>query len=184
MRRLLVTAVVTTSLTGLAACTSTAGQRAATTGPAPVSTAVTANAVVRSVTDGDTVNVTIDDQQEAVRLIGIDTPEVKDPDKPVECYGEAASAHTKQLLPKGTPVRLERDAEARDKYGRLLAYVYRASDGLFVNLDLARQGYADVLSIPPNIAHAEDFRAAVAAARAADVGLWGACSAFGVPAVG
>ena len=75
-------------------------QRATATGPAPVSTAMAANATVRSVTDGDTIDVTIGDQQEAVRLIGIDTPEVKDPDKPVECYGEAASAFTKQLLPR------------------------------------------------------------------------------------
>ena len=156
MRRLPVTAavaaLVAASLGALASCTSTPSPAAGARSPA--STALAANAVVRSVTDGDTINVSLGDQHEAVRLIGIDTPEVKDPDKPVECYGEAASTYTKQLLPKGTAVRLERDAEARDKYGRLLAYVYRAGDGLFVNLELARQGYANVLSIPPNIAHA------------------------------
>jgi micrococcal nuclease len=181
MRRLLVT-LAAASL--LASCASAPGQGATSIEPHPSSTALAPNAVVRSVTDGDTINVSIGDQHEAVRLVGIDTPEVKDPQKPVECYGEAASTFTKQLLPKGTAVRLERDAEARDKYGRLLAYVYRAGDGMFVNLELARQGYAAVLTIPPNVAHAQDFEAAVAAARAANLGLWGACPAFGVPAAG
>ena len=75
-------------------------------------------------------------RDERVRLIGIDTPETVDPRKPVQCFGKEASDHTKALLPAGTAVRLERDAEARDRYDRLLAYVYRASDGLFVNLEL------------------------------------------------
>lgn len=132
-------------------------------------------------TDGDTVGVKVDGKNETVRLIGIDTPEVKDPDRPVECYGEVASAFTKQLLPKGTAVHLVRDVEARDRYGRLLAYVYRAHDGLFVNLELARLGYADVFTIPPNVAHAQDLRTAVAEARSAGRGLWGSCAGFGVP---
>ena len=100
-----------------------------------------------------------------MRLIGIDTPETKDPDEPVQCFGPAATEATEALLPRGTPVRLERDAEPRDQYGRLLAYVYR-TDGMFVNLELAEQGLADVLSIAPNTAHAGDLRAAVDRARA------------------
>jgi micrococcal nuclease len=182
MRRLLLTLALACSV---AACTRSAPSPVATQRPgATASTALAANATVRSVTDGDTIGVVVDGQDEVVRLIGIDTPEVKDPQKPVQCYGEAASAFTKQVLPKGTAVRLERDVEARDRYGRLLAYVHRASDGLFVNLELARQGYADVLTIPPNVAHAGDFRAAVASAREARRGLWGSCTGFGVPAAG
>lgn len=186
MRRLAVALLVVITVVGGSSCapapTAAPTGRAASTSAA--TTVLAANATVRYVTDGDTIGVSIGGQNETVRLIGIDTPEVKDPDRPVECYGEAASAFTKQLLPKGTAVHLVRDVEARDKYGRLLAYVYRAEDGLFVNLELARQGYANVLTIPPNVAHAQDFRTAVADARSAGRGLWGGCASFGVPAGG
>jgi micrococcal nuclease len=141
----------------------------------PIATAVPTNATVARVVDGDTVDVSIGGHQERVRLIGIDTPETKDPDRPVECYGPEASAITESLLPRGTAVRLERDLEPRDDYGRLLAYVYRGADGLFVNLDLARRGAAEVLSIRPNVAHAREIAAAVEDARRAHRGRWGAC---------
>jgi micrococcal nuclease len=124
--------------------------------------------------DGDTIDVDIGGHEERVRLIGIDTPETKDEDAPVQCYGPEASALTELLLPPGTAVRLERDVEARDDYGRLLAYVHRA-DGLFVNLELARQGAATVLSIRPNTAYAEVIARSVDEARRAGRGLWGAC---------
>jgi micrococcal nuclease len=130
--------------------------------------------VVDHVVDGDTVDVRIDGRAERVRLIGINTPETKDPRRPVQCYGPEASALTTLLLPAGTGVRLERDVEARDDYGRLLAYV-RRSDGLFVNLELARQGSAVVLSIRPNTAFAAVIAAAADEARRAGRGLWGAC---------
>jgi micrococcal nuclease len=97
------------------------------------------------------------------------------PNSPVECFGPEASATTKALLPEGTPVRLERDVEARDDYGRLLAYVTRATDGLFVNLELVRQGYAVLLTFPPNVAHVDDFVDAAEEASAAGRGLWAAC---------
>jgi micrococcal nuclease len=129
-------------------------------------------AVVKRVVDGDTIVVHVGGRDERVRLIGIDTPETVDPRKPVQCFGKEASDHTKALLPAGTAVRLERDAEARDRYGRLLAYVYRASDGLFVNLELARDGYAQLLTIPPNVTYVDQLRAAVAAARHEGRGLW------------
>ena len=132
-------------------------------------------ATVVDVVDGDTIDVRIAGRDERVRLIGIDTPETVDPDRPVGCYGPEASARTKDLLPAGTAVRLERDVEARDRYGRLLAYVYRSEDGLFVNLSLAVDGYADALVIEPDTAHAGDIGAAVADARAAGRGMWGAC---------
>jgi micrococcal nuclease len=145
-------------------------------GPAPP-----ANAVVTSVVDGDTIVVRVGGGVEHVRLIGIDTPETVAPTKPVMCFGKEASAETTALLPAGTAVELVRDVEPRDDYGRLLAYVYRAADGLFVNLRLAEDGLADALSIAPNTTHADAFRAAVAAARAARRGLWGACHRFGEP---
>jgi micrococcal nuclease len=143
---------------------------------------VAANATVTSVVDGDTIVVRAGGRTEHVRLIGIDTPETVDPDRPVMCFGPEASAETKRLLPPGTPVELVRDPDARDAYGRLLAYVYRATDGLFVNLALAQGGFADALSIAPNTTFADDFRRAVAAARAGHAGLWGACAHFGQPA--
>src|SRR4029453_3783355 len=95
-----------------------------------------ANAVVVSVTDGDTIVVRVGGRDEHVRLIGIDTPETVAPTKPVMCFGGEASHETAALLAPETPVQLVRDVEARDDYGRLLAYVYRVPDGLFVNLHL------------------------------------------------
>ena len=129
--------------------------------------------VVR-VVDGDTVEVRIGGREETVRLIGIDTPETVDPRSPVECFGEEASDRAKALLPVGTEVRLVADVEPRDRYDRLLAYVYR-DDGTFVNLALVEDGYASVLTYPPNVAHASEFTAAAARAREGGRGLWGAC---------
>jgi micrococcal nuclease len=130
--------------------------------------------VVR-VVDGDTIVVRLAGGEETVRLVGIDTPETVDPRRPVGCFGFEASRRTKALLPVGTRLRLERDVEARDRYGRVLAYVYRADDHTFVNLALAEEGYAEPLTIPPNVTYADRFAAAAAAARAAGRGLWGAC---------
>ena len=130
---------------------------------------------VTKITDGDTIHVRIGGGDETVRLIGIDTPESVDPRSPVECFGLEASAHLKELIPTGTAVRLVRDVEARDRYHRLLAYVYRVPDGLFVNRQMALDGYANVLTFPPNVAHVDDFVAAVRDAREADRGLWAAC---------
>src|SRR5205085_5120895 len=102
--------------------------------------------VVRAV-DGDTIVVRISGHEENVRILGIDTPETHKPDTPVECYGPEASARMAALLQPGTTVRLVRDIEARDKYGRLLAYVYRDTDGLFIDLTMVSEGYAGTLSI-------------------------------------
>lgn len=130
--------------------------------------------VVR-VVDGDTIVARLPGGEESIRLIGIDTPETVDPRKPIQCFGREASERTKALLPPGTTIRLERDAEARDHFGRLLAYVHRADDGTFVNLALAEEGYAQPLTIPPNVAYAARFSAAAADARQQGRGLWGAC---------
>jgi micrococcal nuclease len=131
--------------------------------------------VVR-VVDGDTLVVHIAGADERVRLLGIDTPESVAPDRPVECFGKEASGRTAQLLPPGTVVRLERDVEARDRYRRLLAYVTRVDDDTFVNLALLEEGFADVLVIEPNGAHAAAFAVAMGSARDAGRGMWGACA--------
>lgn len=127
------------------------------------------------VVDGDTVDIDLDGHTERVRLIGVNTPETKHPTKPVECFGPEASAYMTQLLPKGTTVRIERDVEARDRYGRMLLYLYLGSDNLFINLDLVARGYGTPMSIEPNTFHRNDFVRAAAQAEAANVGLWKAC---------
>ncbi|MEJ5254513.1 MAG: thermonuclease family protein [Acidimicrobiales bacterium] len=137
---------------------------------------------VVEVVDGDTVVVRMGRVDEHVRLIGVDTPETKHPSKPVECFGREASAFTRAVLPTGTVVRLERDVEERDAYGRLLAYVWRAADGVFVNRELVAQGYAAALTIPPNVRHTDELVSAAARARERGAGLWGACGGPGVPA--
>lgn len=157
---------------GGAACSGAARTEPTAT---PLPTPLTPNGVVRYVVDGDTVDIEINGTEERVRLIGIDTPETKKPNTPVECFGPEASAFTTALLPVGTPLHLERDVEGRDKYQRLLAYVYLA-DGTFVNLEIVSRGYAHLLTIPPNVAHVDEFVSAARAAEAANTGLWGGCT--------
>ncbi len=142
-------------------------------GPPAVALAEGDDTSVESVVDGDTIVVAGGTR---VRLIGIDTPETKDPRKPVQCFGREASAFTSSLLQAGTPVRLVYDVERLDRYGRTLAYVYRLADGLFVNAALVADGYASVATFPPNVAHVDDFTALAAAARDANRGLWSACA--------
>lgn len=131
-------------------------------------------ATVVRVVDGDTLEVELDSGSERVRLLGIDTPETVHPDKPVECFGPEASDRMKQLAPPGTALRLERDTELRDRFGRLLAYAY-LPDGTFVNLSMVSDGYATTLNIDPNRAHRDELSAAQREAKAAGLGLWGAC---------
>jgi micrococcal nuclease len=130
---------------------------------------------VERVVDGDTLVVRVSGRRERVRLIGMDTPESVKPNTPVQCFAVAASNRTKALLPAGTPVRLVGDVEERDRYKRLLAYVYRVRDNLFVNLTLVREGYAVPYTFPPNVAHTDEFVAAARDARDAGHGLWSAC---------
>ena len=108
------------------------------------------DATVVSVTDGDTIRARFDDsgETERVRLTGIDTPETKDPRSVVECFGAEASAETHKLLPQGTAVRLETDVDFRDRFGRVLAYVWRVDDGLFVNAALVKGGLGRAVSLP------------------------------------
>ncbi|MEO6629941.1 MAG: thermonuclease family protein [Aquihabitans sp.] len=136
-----------------------------------------ARATVVHVVDGDTVDLHLaGGGEERARLLGIDTPETVKPNTPVQCFGPEASAHTKALLSPHTPVLIQRDQEARDRYGRLLVYLWRARDGLFVNADLVAQGFARTLSISPNTAHRSDLASTAATARTARTGLWGLCA--------
>ena len=126
------------------------------------------DAVVQRVVDGDTVVLS---GVGKARLIGIDTPEVYGR---VECYGPAASAYTKRLLPRNAGVRYRLGVEPRDRYGRALVYLW-TRDGRFVNAQLARDGYAVQLTIAPNDEYAARFRVLVRDARAARRGLWRSC---------
>ena len=141
----------------------------------------TPNATVERIVDGDTIVVLIGGRQETVRLIGIDTPESVAPTRPVQCFGKEASLHLEAVLPEGTEITLVRDIEARDAYQRLLGYVVRSSDGLFVNLELVAAGYAAVLNYPPNDHYAGVLGRAEADAVAAGRGLWGQCGGPDVP---
>ena len=132
-------------------------------------------AVVIDVVDGDTVDLDIAGTRERVRLLGVDAPESVHPSMPVQCFGEEASAALAELLPRGSIVRLERDIEARDRYDRLLLYLYRSEDDLPVNLWLVRRGLADTAFYEPNTARAPELTRAKGAARAEGTGLWGAC---------
>jgi micrococcal nuclease len=133
----------------------------------------TYRATVVKTIDGDTIVVRFrDGREETVRLLGVDTPETHHPTKPVQCYGPEAEDHTRARL-LGRAVTLERDAEARDKYGRFLAYVI--VDGARYNDELLREGYARLLVIAPNGAHARPMLAEELAAQQARLGLWSAC---------
>ena len=126
------------------------------------------------VVDGDTIRVVEDGQEEAVRYIGVDTPESVKPGSRVECFGKAASRANEALV-EGEQVRLVEDVEERDRYGRRLAYVYRERDGLFVNAELVRRGFATAATFPPNVAHADEFADLARTARRDQRGLWSAC---------
>jgi micrococcal nuclease len=130
---------------------------------------------VVDVVDGDTVRVRLGRETETVRYIGVDTPETVQPGAPVECYGKRASGFNRRLV-NGRRVRLLLGRERRDRYGRLLAYVYRAgSERRSVNAALIAAGYGTVLTIPPNTRHADRYRRLERRARHRGLGLWGAC---------
>jgi micrococcal nuclease len=132
--------------------------------------------VVR-VVDGDTVKVRLEspDRTETVRYIGVDTPESVKPDTPVQCFAKPASAFNRRLV-EGRRVRLRIGRERRDRYGRLLAYVFVTGERpVFVNAALVRGGYARTLAIPPNTDRAGLFARLEDRAQRAGRGLWGAC---------
>lgn len=133
------------------------------------------------VVDGDTIRVMMAGESTSVRLIGIDTPETKAPGRAVQPFGPEAASALGRLVAGGV-VWLELDVQLWDRYDRLLAYVYvrdPAGDwtwegGRFtqLNLALAARGWADLLTIPPDVRYAELYRPAVRAAREAGRGMW------------
>ncbi len=131
------------------------------TGSAP------ARGTVLRVTDGDTIRVRLDGGGvERVRYIGVDTPERG------RCFARQATAANARLL--GRRIRLEYDADRRDRYGRLLAYV-RGRDGRMINAELVRGGFAVPLTVAPNVRQAARLARLARAARLAGRGLWRAC---------
>jgi micrococcal nuclease len=134
---------------------------------------------VTSVVDGDTVKVRSRGFETTVRLIGIDTPETRDPSQPVQCFGPEATARARRLLPPGRAVRLQTDdtQDTRDRYGRLLAYVYTpgtSGPAGSVNHRLVRGGFARVYVYGGvRFRYADAFFRAQHRARADKLGLWG-----------
>ncbi|MGE5328140.1 MAG: thermonuclease family protein [Deltaproteobacteria bacterium] len=125
--------------------------------------------VIRIV-DGDTIVVNLNSKEEKVRLIGVDTPETVKPGTPVQKYGKEASNFTKNML-IDKKVKLEFDVQHRDKYARLLAYVY-LEDGRMFNKILIEQGYAQVMTVPPNVKYQQAFIKLQRKAKENKKGLW------------
>lgn len=121
------------------------------------------------VVDGDTIIVSIKGAKERVRLIGVDTPETKHPKKPVQRFGKEAYHFTKEMV-EGKEIRLEFDWQKRDKYGRLLAYVF-LPDGNFLNAEIIKQGYGFAYTKYP-FKYLEQFRDYEREARENKRGLW------------
>lgn len=135
---------------------------------------------VISVLDGDTIITNVSGQEVTLRIIGIDTPEVVDPRKPVQCFGPEASAKAKELL-FGKEIYIEKDAikEATtgsyDKYGRVLGYVH-LSDGSLYNQYMIENGYAREYTFnTEKYKYQKEFKALQATAKKGKVGLWKAC---------
>jgi micrococcal nuclease len=141
-------------------------------------------ATVLRVIDGDTLKVLINGQEESVRLIGIDTPESKANKKglndaarsqkdieTIVSLGKEATRHVRSLVKKGDSVDIEFDVQPRDRYGRLLGYVY-LSNGTFLNEEIVRAGYASPMTIPPNVKYKDRFLNAFREARENRRGLW------------
>lgn len=143
---------------------------------APFGTTETAR-VVR-VVDGDTIVIDRGRGHERLRYIGINAPESVKPDTPVQFMGHEASVANTALV-DGREVVLEKDVSEVDQYGRLLRYVW-LRDGagwIFVNLELARDGFAQAATYPPDVRWAMVFRTAEREARSAGAGLWSGATA-------
>lgn len=121
--------------------------------------------------DGDTIKVIINGKEETVRFLLVDTPETHHPRLGVQPYGPEASAFTKQLLSEST-VQLEKDVSERDKYGRLLMYVY-TPDGRSVQEELLKSGLARVAYVyPPNTKYVDEYNTIQKTAQKNNVGIW------------
>lgn len=134
-----------------------------------VESAVSEIFLVASVIDGDTIKLA---NGQTVRYIGIDAPEVHHPKKSQQCFSQQATQKNRQLV-EGKHVRLEKDVSDKDKYRRLLRYVY--VDDMFINDILVREGYAHAYPWPPDVAHRDQLRQAQNGAKTGQKGLWGTC---------
>ncbi len=141
--------------------------------------------VVR-VVDGDTLKIRYWGKEESIRLIGIDTPESRvnkkakrdakrsgEDIKTITSMGKKATEYVKSLVKPGDLITIEFDAQERDRYRRLLGYVY-LSNGKMLNEEIVKAGYANVMTIPPNVKYQDRFLRAYQEARKNKRGLWGA----------
>lgn len=126
-------------------------------------------AVVKRVIDGDTLELA---NGERLRYIGIEAPELVHPEEPIECFAREAAARNRELV-EGKEVRLERDISDRDRYGRLLRYVWVGER--MINLKLVEEGYASAAAFPPDVKYADEFVVAERRARETNSGLWMVC---------
>ncbi len=123
---------------------------------------------ITKVNDGDTVTVLINGREERVRLIGIDAPEVDQ-----EPWGRRARRRLQDIIRKTEKtVRLEFDMDERDRYGRLLAYLW-TKNGRLINEEMVRAGYAVIYTIPPNVKYVERLKDAQKTAKDKKKGIWG-----------
>lgn len=130
---------------------------------------------VTRVIDGDTFNAQVNEKEITIRMLGINTPETVDPRKSPECFGKEASDETKLLLGhRSVQLKLNPKREVQDKYGRYLAYVYRA-DGLFINEYLLKGGYAREYTYGKPYSEQRNFKKVEKVAQQGRVGLWSAC---------
>ncbi len=135
---------------------------------------------VLEVVDGDTIGVAIDGEVRKVRFIGMDTPETRKPNTPVQCFGKEASAYTTKLLASKNVVLKNDPTQAKeDRYGRMLAYVY-TEDGIFVNKKLVEDGYAFEYTYNVPYQFQKEFKTAERLARENGKGLWAADTCKGV----
>mgnify|MGYP001359609830 CR=1 FL=1 len=125
--------------------------------------------VIRIV-DGDTIEI---EGKQKIRYIGINTPELHDPRRSIECFGQAASDENKKLV-EGKEVSIQRDVSETDKYKRLLRYVWVGD--IFVNDYLVRQGFAQVSTFPPDVKYQQQFLDAQKEAQENSRGLWKECT--------
>ncbi|NBI28171.1 hypothetical protein ERL59_04270 [Chengkuizengella sp. YPA3-1-1] len=129
------------------------------------------NATINDVVDGDTIKVNLNGKQETIRLLLVDTPETVHPNKPIQPFGPEASQFANDTLPVGKKVQVEIDVSERDKYGRLLAYLW--VDGKMFNELLLERGLARVAYIyPPNVKYVDQFKEIQTKAQEESVGIW------------
>lgn len=130
-------------------------------------------ATVDGVVDGDTARVWLDGERESVRYIGIDTPEMNYGEGQPSCFASRATARNQEMLDRNEQVTLVFDRERRDRYGRLLAFVY--SGRTLLQAELLKGGYATTIEVPPNTSRAVEFADLEDQARRVGRGLWSAC---------